>query len=304
MYAQFNFRTIMSVMLICFVTTAFGQDAEKKNSIGDAVYQEYKQNGINLALDKYRELKTNKDYVVNEWELNRVGYQIMQEDGDLNAAEKVFKLNMQEYPEAPNPMDSYADYLIEKGNPEEAKKYLEKAISQMEKNNKDEEKGLLKASRAKLAKLENKHQQLDFLVGNWDVESTNYQGIGAGNYSGTDEYVKDESADMVIVNHKNPQGKVMAKRIMVYDAVNDEYDVAYIETTAPMGIEVSTLKLKDLGNGKYELIEEYVDEEGANKKNRHEIIKTGDKKVDWVIFEAGENQDWKKVYAMDMTKKQ
>ncbi|UJH92285.1 hypothetical protein LZ575_07000 [Antarcticibacterium sp. 1MA-6-2] len=123
-------------------------------------------------------------------------------------------------------------------------------------------------------------------------------------YSGTDEYIQDDSADMVIINHKNPQGNVMAKRIMAYDAVNDEYDMAYISTSAPMGIEHSALKLKDLGNGEYELIEEY-EEEGAKKKMRHELKKSGENKVDWVIFESGKDgQDWKKVYAMDMTKKQ
>ena len=304
MDSKLNFRRIMSVMLICFVATAFGQEMKKKNSVGDAVYDEYKQNGIDKALAKYRDLKANKDYEVNEWELNRIGYQIMQEDGDLETAEKIFKVNLQEYPEAANPMDSYADYLIEKGNPEEARKYLEKSIAQNEKNKKEDEKQLLKSSKAKLAKLENKHKQLDFLVGNWEVESTSFEGMGAGNYSGTDEYVQDESADMVVVNHKNPMGNVMAKRIMVYDAVNDEYDVAYIDTNAPMGIELSTLKLKDLGNGNYELMEEYVDEQGKNKKNKHEIKRTGNNEVDWVIFQAGENQDWKKVYAMDMTKKQ
>ncbi|UJH92284.1 hypothetical protein LZ575_06995 [Antarcticibacterium sp. 1MA-6-2] len=162
-----------------FCYHCFWAGDREKNSIGDAVYEEYKQNGIDKALAKYRDLKANKDYEVTEWELNRIGYQLMHDDGDLEAAENVFSLNMEEYPQAANPMDSYADYLIEKGNPEEAKNYLQKSIAQNEKNKREDEKQLLKASKAKLAKLENKHKQLDFLIGNWDVNSTNFQGIGA-----------------------------------------------------------------------------------------------------------------------------
>src|SRR5690606_37110682 len=118
--------------------------------------------------------------------------QVMLNNGDLESAEKIFKLNIEEYPKAANPHDSYADYLMEKGDKKEARKHYEKAVSMAEKSTREDEKELLRMSKAKLAKLDEKHKQLDFLLGNWDVKSTSFtEGFGSGNFSGQDEYIRD-----------------------------------------------------------------------------------------------------------------
>lgn len=304
MEIKLNLNQILSICFICLATLVFSQDVIKENSVADLVYEEYKQNDINKALEKYRNLKEKnlKDYNFTEWELNRIGYQIMHNDGDMEAAGEVFKLNLEEYPEAANPHDSYADYLLAKGDKEAAKKHLEKAISMAEKNSREDEKDLMKMSMAKLAKLEDKHKQLDFLRGDWNVKSTSYaEGLGSGVYTGRDEYIQHEDENMIMINHMNQQGKVMGKRILVYDAVEDEYDVAYIDINAPMGIQTSSLKLMDMGNDTYELTEHY--EEGNDKKMKHELKKNPDGSLNWVIFEfKADEKDWKKVYAMDMSK--
>ncbi len=126
MKIRLNFNRMLSMLFICLATAGFSQDMKKK-SVGDVVYEEYQKGDVDKALTKYRDLKANKstEYDFTEWELNRIGYQLMNNDGDLKAAEKVFKLNMEEYPQAANPHDSYADYLMEKGDKQAAIKHYE-----------------------------------------------------------------------------------------------------------------------------------------------------------------------------------
>ena len=305
MKANFNLIGLIGLFFLCFSTLAVAQ--ETKIYVGDAVYQEYKQNGIESALQKYSELKSKtSEYNLTEWELNRIGYQIMMDDKDLESAEKIFSLNMKEYPQAANPRDSYADYLIEKGDMEGAKKYLRESIAIAEKSDKeDEQTRILQGSKAKLAKLENKHRQLDFLVGKWDLTSTNFtNGEEAGKETGIDEVVYDEASSLITINHKNSNGEIMGKRMMMYDPMDESFDVVYINTQTPMGIESSEIKIKEAGENKLELVEAYTTRKGEKKKMRHEINKSEANKLDWVIYESGANeQEWKKVYAMNMVKK-
>lgn len=305
MKANLKLMGLMGLFFLCFSIMAVAQ--ETKKSVGDAVYQEYKQNGMESALKKYSALKSKtSEYDLTEWELNRIGYQIMMNDKDLESAEKVFSLNIKEYPQAANPRDSYADYLIEKGDMEGAKKYLKESIAIAEKSDKeDEQTRILQGSKAKLAKLENKHRQLDFLVGNWDLTSTNFtNGEEAGKETGIDEVVYDEASSLITINHKNSNGELMGKRMMMYDPMDESFDVVYINTQTPMGIETSEIKIKEAGENKLELMEAYTTRKGEKKKMRHEINKSDANKLDWVIYESGANeQEWKKVYAMNMEKK-
>lgn len=307
MRTNIKLHKLIGLMFLCFSIAGFAQETQKKKSIGDAVYQEYEQNGIEKALQKYNELKFKSDeYTLTEWELNRIGYQIMLDDQDLESAEKIFSLNMKEYPQAANPRDSYADYLIEKGDPEGAKKYLKESITIAEKSDKeDEQTRILQSSKAKLAQLEDKHKQLNFLVGNWNLNSTNFEnGMEAGKETGTDEVLFDESSSLITINHKNSSGEIIGKRMMVYDPIDEGYDVVYINTMAPMGIENSHIKINEVGDSKLELMETYTNRKGEKKKMRHEINKNNPNKLNWVIFESGGNeQEWKKVYAMNMEKK-
>lgn len=302
MKTNFNLTCIISMFFLCFANSSAAQEIEETKTVGDVIYQEYKENGINKALEKYREIKSSQDseYKLTEWELNRIGYRVM-EEGDMEAAEKLFRLNMEEYPQAANPRDSYADYLIKTGDNEGARKYLQESVSMAEKSTGEDEKKIMQGSKAKLAKLDKKHQQFDFLVGEWDVDATSFaDGLGSGNFKGHDEVVADEKSGVITIKHKNQQGEIEGKRIIVYDAVEDVFDIAYIGMNSPMGIQNSTMKIKNLGDGKYEMIEDY-EEDGVRKQARHELYKNGEEELNWVIFQEGsEGEDWKKVYAMDL----
>lgn len=306
MKGKMNTGWMISVLLMCFVTVSFGQ-VENKNSIGELVYQEYSENGIDEALKKYHQTKTNeKDlYIWNEWELNNIGYKIMIEDQDLDAADKIFKLNMKEYPAAANPQDSYGDFLLEAGQPEEAKKYFQKAIDIAEKSSIEEEKTrILNGSKAKLAKLENKHRQLEFLVGDWEMESIwfteGHEGVKTKSFS-TISYLPGES--ILNIDHSNGPNKPCCQRSMVYNAPEDEYHMVYMNAGEPRGIEISTMKVKNLGNNKYELFESYVDNDGILKAAKHEMVKNMDNSIQWTIYEPTDNNQWDKVNQMTFRKK-
>lgn len=305
MESKINSKWFMNLFFMCFFITAFAQD-EEKASVGDVVYEEYQEKGVDEAISKYKDLKANQadQYTWNEWELNRIGYQIMNDDNDLEAAEKVFKLNMEEYPDAANPYDSYADFLLEKGNKDEAKKYFKKSITIAEKSDKEDEKTrIMSASKSKLAKLEKKDKSLDFLVGDWNIDATGYdKGKEGPKMKGMDKVTYDENANAIIFHHFDDQNKSEGMRILAYDAIDDEFDVAYINPNNLQGIQTSSMKMKNVGVNKYEFMDHYTERDGTEGIMKHEVEKISDNEVKWVIYDKGEDGNWQKVYAMNMKK--
>jgi tetratricopeptide (TPR) repeat protein len=305
MKLKFNIKWIMSLCLIFMFAPANAQD-EEKTSIGEVVYEEYQDSGIDEAISKYKDLKANQadEYTWNEWELNNIGYQIMNDDNDLEAAEKIFSLNIEEYPNAANPYDSYADYLLEKGDKEKAKEYLKKSIAIAEKSEKeDEQTRILSTSKGKLARLDNKDKQLDFLVGDWNIDATGYQkGKKADKMTGKDKVVYEKNANALFFHHFDDQQQSEGMRIISYDAVDDEFDVAYLSPSSMQGIQMSSMKMKNVGENKYEFMDRYTTRNGKEMMMKHEMERVSDNEIHWVIFERTEQGDWQKIYAMNMTK--
>ncbi len=102
-----------------------------KKGIGLALYQKYQSDGIDAAVDWYKRLKEEDmlgTFYTDRSELNSLGYYLMSEEDDYNAAEKVFELNMNEYPDWFNAYDSYAEVLMEQGEKEKAIEYYEKSL--------------------------------------------------------------------------------------------------------------------------------------------------------------------------------
>lgn len=295
----------MSLILMFFFVAGYAQD-EEKASIGAVIYEEYQENGIDQAISKYKELKVNQpdQYTWDEWELNNIGYRIMNDDNDLEAAEKIFSLNIQEYPTAANPYDSYADYLLEKGDTEKAREYLKKSITIAEKSDKeDEQTRILSTSKGKLARLDKKDKQLDFLVGDWNIDATSYpKGHDATKMKGKDKVVYDENANAIIFHHFDDQQKSEGMRIVSYDAVDDEFDVAYLSPSSLQGIQMSSMKLKKVGENKFEFMDRYTNRIGKEMTMKHELEKISDNELNWIIYEPTEDGSWQKVYAMNMKK--
>ena len=302
MRAQLNFKWILSLMLISLSSMVFSQDVPE-NTLPDQLYAEYKANGIDQSLKTYQKLNTDKEYNGFQEPLNILGYRLMLEDKDLEAAKKVFEAQIAEYSTEANPYDSYADLLLEMGNKAEAKKNFEKSVSIAEKSDTDLDQQIYRSSKAKLAKMDNKHKMFEFLDGSSDVVITNFEAnkeVGKNNFHSNASY--DENGNILTINFTNQNDVSVGKRIVVYDALEDQYDMAFLNASEPMGIRVSHIKVKDLGNNKMELMESYVDRKGKDQSVRHEIMKKNGS-VEWVIYEkAKDSKDWEKVAIQNFNK--
>jgi CubicO group peptidase (beta-lactamase class C family) len=93
--------------------------------IADVIYKR----GIDAGIEQYRKLKEtkNENYDFSEQQLNTLGYMYLR-SGDIDKALAVFNLNIDAYPEAFNPYDSYAEALMTKGDNENAIKYYKKSL--------------------------------------------------------------------------------------------------------------------------------------------------------------------------------
>ena len=297
---------LTGIFFMSLVTGTIAQEEKEKSSIGEAVYKHYQENDIDAALTYYEKLKKEKkeNYNWDEWELNAIGYKLMEED-DMAAAEKVFKYNIKEYPEAANPNDSYADYLIEKGEPEKAKKYLRKSIEiAQNSSNEDEKTRILAGSKAKLSKLENKHRKLDFLAGEWIMEQTGYRDGNPIDVPSSTQSITYLPGDTVLrIKHTNAQNNPCCERIIAYDAMDEQYEMAYVNATTPGGIEISKLDIKDLGNNKLEIMEEYT-QNNEKRMARHEITRNGNDNIEWNVYlQNEESKEWEMVNQMRFKRK-
>lgn len=100
-----------------------------KPSIADEVYRVIESSGIDAAESRYAALKKDESAKWNfaEPELNTLGYIYLQ-DGRTDIALRVFKLNVDAYPQAWNVYDSYGEALAAAGRKEEAIENYRKAL--------------------------------------------------------------------------------------------------------------------------------------------------------------------------------
>lgn len=100
-----------------------------KNPISNVIADVIDKDGIDAAINKYRSLKEteNDNYDFSENQLNTLGYSYLQ-NGAVDIALAVFKLNIEAYPKAFNPYDSYAEALMTIGDNEEAIQYYKKSL--------------------------------------------------------------------------------------------------------------------------------------------------------------------------------
>ena len=95
---KLNITTFLSMLLIVWITPSYAQMEDKK-PIGNLVYETYKEKGVDEATEIYRKLKTEgaEEYAFDESQLNFVGYKIMNEDNDPQAAKKiVYKVSLKD----------------------------------------------------------------------------------------------------------------------------------------------------------------------------------------------------------------
>lgn len=94
---------------------------DPRRSVADVLAVTIERNGIDAAVRQYRELKTAAaaGYNFDEDELNDLGYRLVR-DHKLEAAVRVFRLNVEAYPRSGNVYDSLAEAYLDSGDKAQA----------------------------------------------------------------------------------------------------------------------------------------------------------------------------------------
>ncbi len=298
------FNSILCLLLFLWLAPAYAQMDDKK-SVGEAVYDDYKAEGIEKCIETYHGLKKKNadEYKFDELQLNRIGYKIMDEDNDLQAAKKIFWLNLEEYPDAVNPKDSYADVLVRLGEKEEAKEYYKKAIKTYEDKGAFE-RNVARNSKAKLAVLEKKHKELSFLEGTWISENTFWNSENEENKQKEEISFKYHN-DLVLIGEMKPEERSKEEIpgpvwVVTYNAQDDSYETSWIGPNL-RGLLDSKLRIEKKEANNYHFMEEFKENE-EEFLLRHEIQANGSS-VKWTTYQSKNGDEFKKVAMHNMTKK-
>jgi polyisoprenoid-binding protein YceI len=100
-----------------------------KKSIGALVYETVQKEGLNAALQQYKEAKqTQPDaFEFGPGQLNLVGHRLLQH-GKAKEALEFFKLNADSYPDKASAYDSLGDAYLANGDKEQAAKNFKKSL--------------------------------------------------------------------------------------------------------------------------------------------------------------------------------
>jgi CubicO group peptidase (beta-lactamase class C family) len=90
-----------------------------KRSVAYSLAESIEKEGIPAALEYYKGIKDSTGYYLNEFEMNRTGYEFLQ-SGKVKEAAAIFKLNTEAFPKSSNVYDSYGEALMALGNKTEA----------------------------------------------------------------------------------------------------------------------------------------------------------------------------------------
>jgi len=90
-----------------------------KKSVANELLVVVNEEGIDAGITKYNSIKDSDLYVLNENEMNSIGYQLMN-SGKTAEAAKVLYLNIEAFPNSSNAYDSYGEALMNLGKNDEA----------------------------------------------------------------------------------------------------------------------------------------------------------------------------------------
>ncbi len=99
-----------------------------KRSLARLLFNTIKTDGLKKGLSTFEKFKGNKEYALNEGEMNSYGYALLREE-KLKEAIAVFKLNVASYPESGNVYDSLGEAYLLDGQKELGKKNYEKSVA-------------------------------------------------------------------------------------------------------------------------------------------------------------------------------
>ena len=300
MKSQSITKVLTGLVFLFFMS--FGLAQENTENLNEKLYQDYKDNGIEKTLQAYKSSPANaNEYTFLSEPLNVLGYRLMGE-GDLEAAEKAFLAQIEEYPGEANPYDSYADLLMEKGDEEKARKHYKKAIELSATIEDVEAKAqMLEASKTKLAKMEGAGTEFNFLKGNWATQNYGYRdGEKFLRNEGDVEFTMNEENNILTGTLHDKSGNFVGRRIIAYDAVDEEYDMVWIGNSLN-GIEPSTIKIEKSTPDKIVMIEKF-EENGKKIKIKH-VLKKNSGEIAWDVHDLTSGDGENPVAHMSFKKK-
>ena len=297
---NFKLKWRIGTLLFFLILSMNAQDQAQETV--DELYQVYKNQGAKAVLESYQKNNPNTAYEGMAEPLNILAYRLMQEENDLEAAKILFQAQIDEYPQEANPYDSFSDVLLEMDKKDEAVKYIEKSLAIAEKHDHEQDDLIMEAGLAKIAIIENRDKQLNFLIGNWNNETQVYQNGEVMNTTNSSNRISfDEAGSMLVVDHDTGDSKPCCKRVMVYNPLEDEFDVVFMRRNAPEGISNSKMKVKEMGPDQYQIVESYLDDSNQQLRFKHDITKE-DGLVKWAVYEETES-GWNKSRTMNLTRK-
>jgi D-alanyl-D-alanine-carboxypeptidase/D-alanyl-D-alanine-endopeptidase len=96
--------------------------------VREAGWQAIEQQGVEAGIAVYQELKASRPpEAFDEFVLNTLGYRLLGSDR-VEGAIEIFKLNVEEYPDASNPYDSLGEAYMEAGELELAIENYERSL--------------------------------------------------------------------------------------------------------------------------------------------------------------------------------
>ncbi|MGI9532237.1 serine hydrolase [Lutimonas sp.] len=104
-----------------------------KLSIANALLETYSNEGVAKGREQYEALKDNTEYKLDEGDMNRAGYSLLQ-NGKKKEAIDIFSINVMEFPKSSNTYDSLGEAYLEDGQKELALKNYKKAFEMNPKN--------------------------------------------------------------------------------------------------------------------------------------------------------------------------
>jgi len=105
-----------------------GRPGPVRQSLARALTKEIRSDGLSSALESYEAMKQDTAaYVLNESEMNSIGYQYLQ-SGRQAEAIAIFKLNVEAFPASSNVYDSLGEAYMKAGQKESAIENYEKSI--------------------------------------------------------------------------------------------------------------------------------------------------------------------------------
>ena len=118
-----------------------------KKSLALELLGTFTEKGTTAGLDMYKKLKNDPTYSIKEMDMNRTGYQLLQQ-GKKKEAIEVFKINVETFPKSGNVYDSLGEAYLADGDKKLAIANYSKAV-ELDPTNENGKKVLEEISKSK-----------------------------------------------------------------------------------------------------------------------------------------------------------